>query len=549
MQDNFNLGNSFINSETEKNKETQEQKQYVIQHSPEMMQQRFSEELELIGDLVTYQIAHDEDGKEMFHKDGTPVYFELNHQKQISSIVKYDDKFQYDLKRAYETYDSAVNQINQRVSIDDNEIIKDNVLADLAKIILDDAIEEQVEDVFIESYEHFGMVRFFDGAKWHNQRLLAKSVTDPLITILKFMAGMETKIENSYKKQTNGTIYHNHNNFRIATGRAKFGMFMSLRLESGYFSSLDDLGLPDMLKRAFRERLKANSGLVVITGGTGSGKSTLGTAGLVERQKQAHGQLNVISLEKPIEVSINGILQIEINEDKGLTWSDAIEGTLRERPDILRVGEVNGKEEAQAMVRVGNAGCTSITTLHANTALNVFDTLRAYDISEMDIQNALKLSIYLARVPKLCPKCRESISVIASADELNWVQQHLTDGEEPKNFPMIYKRHKEGCEYCRRISKDESQYGTIGKVGLYEYLRVNSAVLNVMRKFKGKETAQIKYALMHPNTIKWNDNEINKADIAKLNDSILYEPLEKDVFRRLADGSIDLETAKRVIDR
>lgn len=530
---------------------TQSELNYLHEHSPQYLQDKFKTELDMIGDLVEYQPKYDNQGNVVYNQQtGEPVlYTDANGNYKVRRVVKYDDEFKYDLKRAFEVYDNAVSAVNQRVSISDNTIIKDNVLVRLAQKILEEAEQAKVEDVFIINYEHFGMVRFYNGSLWRNHRLLAKSATDPLITILKKMAGMETQIENSYRNQTNGTIYHNHHNFRIATGTGNFGMFMSLRMESGYFDSLDNLNLPTMLKNAFREQLKANSGMVVITGGTGSGKSTLATAGLVERQRQAHGQLNIISLEKPIEVTLPGILQIEINEDKGLSWSDAIEGTLRERPDILRVGETNGKKEAKAMVRVGNAGCTSITTLHANTVLNVFDTLRAYDISDIDVQNAIKLVIYLARVPKLCTKCRQARTLLNRENDKNWIVKHLAENDDSKLFGKYFVRNPEGCEFCRQQTNDKALYGTVGKVSLYEYLRINSSVLQIMRKYQGKEVTEIRQALLHPDIIHWNEYEIEDDDLGKLSDNILYEPLERDVLRKLKSGEIDLATAKRAINR
>lgn len=528
-----------------------EEQEYLKTHTPSFLQEKYPQEIELIGNLVEYQPEYDENGKVKKDSEGKPIIFKNEKgEPLIRQQVLYDEEFNLDLKRAYEVYDNAISAINQRVSMSDNTIIKDNTLTKLATKILEEAIQAQVEDVFIVNNEHFGVVRFFNGTLWKNHRLIAKSTTDPLITILKKMAGMETKIENSYRNQTNGTIYHNHHNFRIATGTANFGMFMSLRMESGYFDNLDDLNLPPSLKKAFREQLKASSGMTVITGGTGSGKSTLATAGLVERQKQAQGQLNIISLEKPIEVTLAGMLQIEINEDKGLTWSDAIEGTLRERPDILRVGEVNGKKEAQAMVRVGNAGCTSITTLHANTVLNVFDTLRAYEISDVDVQNALKLVIYLARVPKLCPYCKIETPLVRRLNDYQWIKNNLTEGHaERMNIGEYFRRNPEGCEHCRPYTNDKALFGTLGKIGLYEYLQINSSVLQIMRKFKGKENYEIKYSLLHPDTIHWGDNEINEEDLSKLSDNILFEPLEKDVLSKLRNGDIDLDTAKTSINR
>lgn len=556
MNNNFLSGNDSQKVSKTENDSTQlmlneEQQEYLNTHTPAFLQEKYPLEIELTGDLIEYQPEYDENGKVKLDGEGNPIIFKKdNGEALVREQVLYDDTFEYDLKRAYEVYDQAVSAINQRVSISDNTIIKDNVLTKLATKILDEAIKAQVEDVFITNNEHFGIVRFFNGTLWKNHRLIAKNATDPLITILKKMAGMETKIENAYRNQTNGTIYHNHHNFRIATGTANFGMFMSLRMESGYFDNLDDLNLPISLKKAFREQLKASSGMTVITGGTGSGKSTLATAGLVERQKQARGQLNIISLEKPVEVTLAGMLQIEINEDKGLTWSDAIEGTLRERPDILRVGEVNGKKEAQAMVRVGNAGCTSITTLHANTVLNVFDTLRAYEISDIDVQNALKLVIYLARVPKLCPYCKIETPLIRRLNDHQWIKTNLAEGHaERMQISEYFRRNPEGCEHCRPYTNDKALYGTLGKIGLYEYLQINSSVLQIMRKFKGKENYEIKQALLHPDMIHWGENEINEEDLSKLSDNILFEPLERDVLSKLRDGDIDLETAKNSINR
>ena len=533
--------------------------------NPRQIDKLYPDEVQKIGKLFDYDYKEDEYGNPILEKDingkvNKVFQYNSDGSKRIKNVVDWDENIQYDIKRGIETYDAYISSVNQRESIDEQTIIRDKDLKELVGKILHDAIEEEVSDMEIVQYQHFGVVRFTTGPdSWYVKRLLYKSAVDPIITIIKDMAGMGIKLSEARKPQTNGSIVIKNTNFRIATGASQYGMFIDLRRQGELFESLDDLDFPELVKEEFRRDLRAKDGLIIVGGPVGSGKTTLMTTGLIERLKETNGSIKIMSLEKPIETPTPGIIQEDIDDAYGLTWSNAIQASLRMAPTILRVGEVNEEPAAKAIVRAANSGIIALTTLHIKSALEVFETLKDYNISENDIKNSLRLVIYLNRVPRLCPHCMIKQSIALHQADNKWIKNRLNDNTSGSVGEIAF-RNPEGCQYCRAGQNDKSLYGTLGKVGIYELLRVNKPLLRIWRKYNKYDVYVLRDMLLHPERINFDgpNSEFENKELTT-NDTptedqedpisgLMFYPLQRDILNKLKNFEIDIETAKYLLN-
>lgn len=530
-----------------------------LKNSPSAISSRFKDEIATIGPLFNYQVKFDfKTGKQIYQEVNgveVPVYeTDENGNKIIESSAKWDENISADIRRGLEVYDKFASATEDQEVINEKTIVTDSVLIKLAKQILKEAIEANAEDTIIVQYQHFGLVRFFDGQNFFNARLLYKSSVDPLITILKDMAGLKIKLTNSREEQTNGQIVVGKTNFRVAADSNQYGMFLVLRQQSTAFKSLNELELPNNIKSVFRQAIAAKDGLTIIGGPPGSGKTTLMTTGLVEYQTKMQGSINILSLEQPIETPTPGIIQKDIDEDYGVTWDGAISAALREKPQILRVGETSTRPAAQAIVRAANAGIVAMTTLHMQSVIEVFETLKSLGIEESDIKNSLKLVIYLNRVPRLCPNCKKVESIITNANVNNWVKRNLNDSRSG-SIAEIAVRNQKGCELCRKNQKNPALFGTLGKISVYEYLIVNRAMLRIYRRYSDQDVYVLKDKLLHPETIDWDDHDstLSKAQIEQRKEDfakgLQYYSIERDILAKLKALDIDFETARYLLSQ
>lgn len=559
--------NEYVNNEFENHYSEAQINDFLVDNSPVLITKKYPKEIETIGPLFEYQYKYDEEGNEVHEKNEDGQYqrviqFDENNNPVYHRMAKWDDKFQYDLKRGKEVYDDFVSVTEHKSIVNSQTMIDDVDINKLADLILKEAIEDKAEDTLIVQYEHFGIVRHYDGETFYNQRLLYKSSVDPLITVLKKRAGLKYDLKNSRVEQTNGQIVvkrknQENINFRVASDSNQYGMFLDMRQQAVRFESLDDLNLPEDIKSIFRQAIKAKDGLTIVGGPPGSGKTTLMTTGLIEYQKKAHA--NILSLEQPIETPTPGIIQKDIDEEYGMSWDQAIDAALRERPQIIRVGETSTRKTAQAIVRAASTGINALTTLHIQSAIEVFETLKSLGVEENDIKNSLKLVVYINRVPRLCPYCREQeiYTPLSDPDVNLWVQRHLNDSRQGGMISFCH-RHKEGCKYCRANQSNPDLYGTLGKIGVYEYLRVNRPMLRIYRRYRHQDAYVLKDKLLHPDTITWDDpNDPDKKDLTdamrkekarSLASGLEYYSLERDVLSKLNAHEIDFETARYLIN-
>ncbi|KLA07071.1 hypothetical protein B4086_5547 [Bacillus cereus] len=401
-----------------------------------------------------------------------------------------------------------------------NAIRADKRLNQLADIILNEAIEMKAKDIHINQWSKEGIVEFRLGNDLVPIRRVHKHAVDGLIIVLRNRA--EVSVENIHALEISGRITHTFGgkdyDMRVAFMPATNGQTAVIRIlySSMLNGNIEILGLPDMVKIELERVLKLKEGMVILAGGTGSGKTTTLYTGIVHIQKSTQGKKKIYAIEDPVEYRVDGVTQISTDEIRGVTFATALKSILRGDPNVILLGEINDKSTAFTAVRSATTGHLMLTTIHANNTLEVRNALSQLGANPLDLGTALKMVLYQTLQDRLCPHCKipEPISV---ADK-RWVDRQLRVNKE---MLLVHRRNPNGCKEC-------FYKGVKGQILLVEMLGANRAYNRGVEQTKG--------------------------DIYKMQDYLLetegakYYPLEWDVFKHLEAGNIDMDTAYQLID-
>ncbi|SEK30019.1 type IV pilus assembly protein PilB [Aquimarina amphilecti] len=224
--------------------------------------------------------------------------------------------------------------------------------------------------------------------------------------------------------------------------------------------SMDKLGMAQNEKELYLEALKASKGIILISGPTGSGKTTTLYASLKELNKVTS---NIVTVEDPIEYTLKGINQVQLREDIGLTFTNALKTFLRQDPDIIMLGEIRDGATAEMAIRASLTGHLVLSTIHTNSALGTISRLIDMGVPAFLIAETLKISVAQRLVRKLCNTCKES--AVLKGNEYN---NETFDG---------IKEHwiSKGCENCHYT-------GYKGRTAIYEIIPIDSILTQEIKK-------------------------------------------------------------------
>jgi type II secretory ATPase GspE/PulE/Tfp pilus assembly ATPase PilB-like protein len=227
--------------------------------------------------------------------------------------------------------------------------------------------------------------------------------------------------------------------------------------------TLEELNLPPVYHRQLLESISKSCGLVIVTGPTGSGKTT--TLYTVLQHLNSKDS-KIITIEDPVEYRIRGFSQIQIEPDKGVTFPNSIRSALRSDPDVMLVGEVRDEETAKLAVAAAETGHLVFTTLHTNNAIETFSRLDRLGVDRYQLQTLIRLVIAQRLVGILCPSCKTAREV----------KTHERQYLEQLNIPcppgqIVYE--KRGCTRCNGV-------GTIGRTAVYSFFNPSDAVRELM---------------------------------------------------------------------
>ena len=284
-----------------------------------------------------------------------------------------------------------------------------NIAADAAPVvrlvnsILEQAVREKASDIHIEPTESMTRVRFrIDGTLFSNIEI-PSNLHLPLIARIKILSGMDIAEK---RRPQDGRILikvaGSRIDLRVSTLPSILGEKVVLRLldQSNDRIGMERLGFSDVQQEMLREAIRASNGIVLVTGPTGSGKSTT-LYSLLEILNDP--SKNIITLEDPVEFTIAGLTQIQINERIGLTFGSALRSILRQDPDIIMVGEIRDTETAHLAVRVALTGHLVLSTLHTNDAPTAINRLVDMGVPRFLLASSLRAVLAQRLVRSLCP--------------------------------------------------------------------------------------------------------------------------------------------------
>lgn len=327
-------------------------------------------------------------------------------------------------------------------------------VADFIDCLLENAYKLQASDIHLEPQEKYLQIRYRIDGKLILIYKASNKISNFLISYLKLISNLD--IAEKRLPQDGKFIFSAQNiDIRISTIPVLFGEKVVLRLlgNKENLLNLNQMGFSKMNLKYFKDMISASSGLIVITGPVNSGKSTLLYASLNYLNRL---DTNIITIEDPVELNLDGINQMQINQKAGMDFAVALRASLRQDPDIVMIGEIRDEMVAKQAITTALTGHLVLTTLHTKNALGVPARLIDLGVSPVMLSIALLGMTSQRLVRKICPKCK--ISYKPSENSL----EALLLGKDFYLGMDLYKG--EGCKYCNYT-------GFLGQIALQEILR------------------------------------------------------------------------------
>ena len=323
--------------------------------------------------------------------------------------------------------------------------------------IIADAARQGVSDIHIEPYETGLFVRMrVDGVLRETLRM-PPHVAPVVVSRIKVMARLdiaERRIpqDGRISLKLGGKLL----DVRVSTLPSRAGERVVLRIldKDNAGIDLDVLGMPEPIHDLFRGALSEPNGIVLVTGPTGSGKTTTLYAGL---RLLNDGSRNLLTVEDPVEYAVEGVGQTQVNPKVGLTFATGLRAILRQDPDVVMVGEIRDRETADIAVQASLTGHLVLSTVHTNDAIGAITRLRDMKVEPFLLASTLRAVIAQRLVRRLCPACREPVQAEGSAGALLGFDAGT----------IIYKA--KGCGECNHT-------GYKGRIGVFEAVRIDDTI-------------------------------------------------------------------------
>lgn len=354
-------------------------------------------------------------------------------------------------------------------------IIEDAPVTKIVATILHYATEGEASDIHIEHVGDKVRVRFRVDGVLNTSLILPVKVYSAVVARIKILCNM--RLDEKRKPQDgrfSAKIEGRKIDFRVSTFPAYFGEKIEMRIldsERGV-NPLDKMGLSDRNLKLIRDAIKLPYGLILMSGPTGSGKSTTLYSMLNEVDRESK---NVISLEDPVEYNIPGMNQSQVRPEIGYTFANGLRSTLRQDPDIIMVGEIRDKETAQLAVQAALTGHLVLSTIHTNNSVGVIPRLIDMGVDPFLIAPTLVLAMAQRLVKKLCPGTGKVVPVAGSLKAM--IDKGFSDlpPEFLKGLPIA----KEVCEI---EPTSDCPKGTRGRTAVFEIMQMSKELEAVILK-------------------------------------------------------------------
>ena len=408
-------------------------------------------------------------------------------------------------------------------------------IVDIVNTIFIDASNKGASDIHYDPWEDFMKIRIRIDGELIDYAKVPNVYKNNLVTRIKILSGMN--ITESRLPQ-DGAIKANIGgedvDMRVSCLPTNKGEKVVIRIldYSKHVSGIESLGFTDSNLRKVEKAITAPNGIVLVTGATGSGKSTT-VYSILNKLNQE--DINIITVEDPIEMDIEGVNQVQTNSEIGLDFANVLRSILRQDPDIVMIGEIRDTETAKIAVRASITGHLVLSTLHTNDALTTIERLCDMGVERYLLSSSLSAIISQKLARKLCPKCKYKRK--ATQYEKDLIKREL-------NYDIDEIWDKKGCDECNN--------GYKGRIAIHEVLLINEEIkdainIDLDRKdlrelvYKDEDT----YTLLQDGLIKAVQGITTLEEVLKLvelDDSEPEKGFEKEETKVEIDDSIETIT-------
>ena len=354
--------------------------------------------------------------------------------------------------------------------------LKDAPVARIVNTIFEYSAKSGASDIHIEASEEKSRVRYRIDGILQEKLTLPKKVHESLIARIKIMANL--KIDEKRIPQDGRIkikVGDEEIDLRVSTLPTVNGEKVVIRLlrDTGNSLKLKDLGLRGISLKRIEEAILKPFGIILVTGPTGSGKTvTLATA----LRKLNTSRVNIITLENPVEIRIQGVNQVQINNAAGLTFASGLRSILRQDPNIIMVGEIRDSETASLAINAALTGHLVLSTLHTNSSAGAIPRLLDMEVEPFLLASTINVVVAQRLVRKICSACKEEFKAPESvSDEVRKTLGDLVNEVLPadvRESGEITLFRGKGCEEC-------GDSGYKGRMGIYEVLEMSEKITSM----------------------------------------------------------------------
>ncbi len=425
--------------------------------------------------------------------------------KNIKIILCNKENILGAIKRLYTNYDIKykTEEIKEEKIVFHEKNKEKNLEGPIIKLtdsIIEEAIWRKASDIHIEPFKDFAIIRFRIDGILLEFRKISKKIYMSICTRIKIISYMNIAEKNIPQDGKIQNDYRENNDFRVSTLPTVHGEKLVIRIlyKNEKIKGLSSLGFLKEDNNNIENMLKKPNGLILVTGPTGSGKTTT-LYSILEYINNK--EKNIITIEEPVEYTIEGINQVNVDYKRDLTFLKGLKSILRQDPDIIMVGEIRDEETAKVAIRASITGHLVLSTLHTNGALESIVRLLDMNIEPYILSDALRGIISQRLVRKICPYCKESYTPSKEEKEFINIKEDF----------LLYRGGK-GCKKCNNT-------GYLGRSIIYEYINID----------KGKKK-------LIKNMIKDNNEKI-----------ILENSLKENINKALKYGKTSFKEIQRII--
>ena len=387
------------------------------------------------------------------------------------NIMMAIDKFfgQKEMSSALEAY-AQEKGLNSHADDEAEEAVSNSPIVTLVKEMIEKAARQRASDIHLEPMETYIRVRYrIDGALYERMRY-SPSVLSSIIARIKIIGGMDISEK---RKPQDGRITQMVDrveyDIRVSILPTVYGekVVMRLAMKANLNREKSQLGLKPNEMKQLDHILGNPNGIILVTGPTGSGKSTTLYTALSELNTE---DVNIITVEDPVEANIDGINQVQTNNKANLTFASALRSILRQDPDIIMIGEIRDEETARIAVQASITGHLVVSTLHTNSTAATVTRLEDMGLESYLVADSVVGIVAQRLVRRLCPACKKP--VLADADEKKLM--NLPEDQEVTMYQPC------GCPQC-------AETGYKGRIGVYEIMVMSPELKRIISKREGTE--------------------------------------------------------------